>query len=147
MKKLLFSTIFFVSMNAFALDQGCISHIEKLEDDLQNCTVTYGDNATTSDMNIAVYSAADCAVKIAHQLFYAYYTNNAKESKEMFDNFVRHIYQHSHLITHHSDYAKENYTGTLYNSMAISRAESMIQDLTKSYLMQLKSECQEFLDK
>ena len=147
MKKLLFSTIFFVSMNAFALDQGCISHIEKLEDDLQNCTVTYGDNATTSDMNIAVYSAADCAVKIAHQLFDAYYTTNAKESKEMFDNFVRHIYQHSHLITHHSDYAKENYTGTLYNSMAISRAESMIQDLTKSYLMQLKSECQEFLDK
>ena len=59
--------------------------IDKLEQELNNCKVDYGDNASTADMNNATYDAIDCVVGVAHKIFDTYYSSTAKESKEQFD--------------------------------------------------------------
>lgn len=38
--------------------------IDKLEQELNNCKVDYGDNASTADMNNATYDAIDCVVGV-----------------------------------------------------------------------------------
>ncbi len=48
MKKILCLSVCFLSVQAFALDHNCIPHIEQLEREFKNCTVEYGDNATTA---------------------------------------------------------------------------------------------------
>lgn len=147
MKKVLFLSLLVFSTQSFALDQTCISHIENLEKKLENCTVEYQDNATTSEMNNAVYASADCAQKVAHELFDVYYASTSAQSKELYDALVQQIYMHAHHLNQDSDYAKKYHTGTMYNSIAIAEAEEMVKTLTKGYLKQSKSECQEFLDK
>ncbi len=146
MKKILFLSICFLGTPAFALDHNCIPHIEKLERDFQNCTVEYGDNATTADINNASYNAAECAVNIAHQLIDTYYSNTAEDSKKQFDALVRQIYSYSHHLMQESDYASEHHIGTIYNQIAINKAEELIKDLTKSYIDALKSECEDATD-
>lgn len=82
--------------------------IDKLEQELNNCKVDYGDNASTADMNNATYDddAIDCVVGVAHKIFDTYYSSTAKESKERFDKLVTAIYDHSHHLVHESDFTK-----------------------------------------
>ena len=96
--------------------------IDKLERELNNCKVDYGDNASTADMNNATYDAIDCVVGVAHKIFDTYYSSTAKESKERFDKLVTAIYDHSHHLVHESDFAKNVYTGTMYITSAIGCA-------------------------
>ena len=143
MKKILCLSVCFLSVQAFALDHNCIPHIEQLEREFKNCTVEYGDNASTADMNNASYNAAECAINVAHKLMDAYYSNTAEESKKQFDALVRQIYSYSHHLVQESDYASEHHIGTIHNQMAVSNAEELIKELTKSYLVELKSECED----
>lgn len=43
--------------------------IDKLEQELNNCKVDYGDNASTADMNNATYDAIDCVEGVAHNSY------------------------------------------------------------------------------
>lgn len=146
MKKILFLSVCFFCSGAGALDHNCIPHIEQLERDFQNCTVAYGDDATTADMNNASYNAADCAVEIAHKLMDTYYASTAETTKKEFDALVRQIYSYSHNLIQESDYAREHHIGSIHNSMAINKAEELIKALTKSYIDELKEECQNATD-
>lgn len=146
MKKIFLIGFCLFSLPAFALDHTCIPHIEKLEKELQKCTVEYGDDASVADMNNATYNSANCAIQIGHELIKTYYANTEKDSLKQFDNYVVQIYNHSHHLNQESDYAREHYIGTIHNSIAISEAEEMIKNLVKRYLKQLKSECKDATD-
>jgi len=117
--------------------------IDKLEQELNNCKVDYGDNASTADMNNATYDddAIDCVVGVAHKIFDTYYSSTAKESKERFDKLVTAIYDHSHHLVHESDFTKNVYTGTMYITSAIGYAHSMIREIVKKYIKEVRFEC------
>ncbi len=143
--KWLFLICLFVSFDAYARESVCpadeILAIDRLEQELNNCTITYGDNASTADMNNAGYGAVDCTIGVAHKIFDVYYSSSAKESQERFNKLVTAIYDHSHHLTHESDFAKETYTGTMYTSMAIAKAHEMIREIVKKYIKEIRFEC------
>ena len=144
MKKVCFILLLsaFFSNTSMAKDS-CQNHLENLENRLEKCTISYSENASTSDMNKATYDAADCAIQIANELFDTYYMSTKEESKAFFNQLVAKIYEHAHHLKEKSDYAKRYYTGTLYNQIAIGHAEDLIQKLVKSYLKELQFECED----
>lgn len=94
-------------------------------------------------MNNATYDddAIDCVVGVAHKIFDTYYSSTAKESKERFDKLVTAIYDHSHHLVHESDFTKNVYTGTMYITSAIGYAHSMIREIVKKYIKEVRFEC------
>ena len=64
-----------------------------------------------------------------------------KKAKSSFDKLVTAIYDHSHHLVHESDFAKNVYTGTMYITSAIGYAHSMIREIVKKYIKEVRFEC------
>lgn len=136
---------FFVAFNANALEGRCPADeslaIDKLEQELNNCKITCGDTPSTADMNNAAYNAVDCVVGVAHKIFDTYYATSVQESKDRFDKLVTAVYDHSHHLVQESDFARQTYTGTMYNTMAIGKAYVIMKEIVSDYIREIRDEC------
>ncbi len=136
---------FLLSFNANAQAGHCPADeslaIDKLEQELNDCKITYGETPSTADMNNAAYNAVKCIVGVAHKIFDRYYATTAQESKDRFDKLVTAVYDHSHHLVHDSDFARETYTGTMYNTIAIGKAYVIMKEIVKDYIKEIRDEC------
>ena len=143
-KKILFLSMLILTSPLKADEiKNCLTEVELLEQKLKECKISYAKNASTADMNNATYASTDCAIRVAHQIFENYYSKTKDESKETLNQLVKAIYKHAHHLQQSSDFAQLNYTGTMYNLMAISTADVMIKDVVKSYIDEIKMECKD----
>ncbi len=134
-----------LAVPAFAGERACVGApalaIQQLQDELDNCKVDMPEDVvSTADMNNAHYDFADCSIAVAHKIFADYYKNNVK-AKENFDNLVRAYYDVSHDLVQGSDHAKIHHTGTMYGTMAVSKAGIQIKELIQGYIDEIKLQC------
>ena len=120
------------------------AEIDNLEQRVKNCKIDYSKDMSTAGMNNATYRATDCMIDIAHEIFKKYYTKNEKETTETFDNLIKLIYDNSHNIMQGSDMAEYVRRGTMYNTMAISKAHDMINNIVIDYIKEIRFECEDF---
>ncbi len=146
MKNILFFLCCLGMFNVLPVQASCLNQINTLETEFQKCQVVYSENATTADLNNAVYDVVDCRIKVADKIFDIYYKQSNEVSKKKFKEFISFIYDYARHLTLESDYAQKYYTGTMYNSIAISHAEDIIQKVVASYLKQMRFECKDSLD-
>ncbi len=145
MKKVFFLCFLLAFQPAYGVDKkACLTDINQLEAELKNCTVSYDDNASTADMNNATYDATDCAIRVMDKVFEKYYSNTLNESKALFNQLVKSVYAYAHHLQQSSDYARVHYLGTMYNTMAISTADKVINDFVQSYLDEIKAQCKDY---
>ena len=143
-KKILFLSMLILAVPVRADEiKNCLNQIETLEKKLKNCKVSYPDNASTADMNNATYNSTECAIEVAHQIFENYYSKTKEESKDILNQLVKSVYTYSHHLQQSSDFARSNYTGTMYNTMALSTADVMIKGIVQSYIDEIKIECKD----
>ena len=119
------------------------AEIDNFEQRIENCKIDYSENMSTAGMNNATYQATDCITDIAHEIFKKYYTKDEKETRETFDNLVALIYDNSHNIMQGSDMAEYVRRGTMYNTMAISKAHNIIKNIVIDYIKEIRFECED----
>ena len=114
--------------------------LQSLEEELANCKVQMPDVPSTADMNEAYYKVGDCSIAVANKLFDRNYKKYNDQVKKNFDTLVKAYYACAHDMYEYSDYGSAR-GGTMYNTMAITRATFWIRDMVKEYLHQARIEC------
>ena len=117
--------------------------LDRLEENLDNCQIDYGQQWQTAEMLDAYDKAEECVRSVADEIFDLYYVRDNTKSKESFDRYVSAIRELGPSLAFGSDFAKENHLAEVYTLEAEGTVYFMMKDIVKSYLDKLRSECGE----
>lgn len=133
--------------SAWAETQKCFGKhadvLDRLEQNLNNCKIDYGQQWQTAEMLDAYDKAKECVRSVADEIFDLYYVRDNTKSKESFDRYVSAIRELGSSLAFGSDWAKENHLAEVYTLEAEGTVYFMVKDIVKSYLDKLRSECGE----
>ena len=117
--------------------------LDRLEQNLNNCKIDYGQQWQTADILGAYDKAEECVRSVADEIFDLYYVRDNTKSKESFDRYVSAIRELGSSLAFGSDWAKENHLAEVYTLEAEGTVYFMMKDIVKSYLDKLRNECED----
>ncbi len=144
--KWLILVCFLVSFNVYASEAKCppeeTEAITQLEQEINNCTVDYGDNEwRTAEMLKAYANAENCLKNVAYKIFDKYFVKYNNSIKENFDNYVNAVTSINYDIMQRSDWAGNIRMAEVFVLQAEGGVHFMIRSIVKEYLQEIRDEC------